>query len=185
MTEKEKMIAGMIYIASDFELRADFLHTKGLIYKYNQTREYDTDIRKGILTELFAKVGDEIYIEPPFRCDYGYNISVGEHFYANYDCIILDVTKVQIGNNVLFGPRVCLYTAGHPINAATRNEELEFGIPITIGNDVWLGGNVIVNPGVTIGNNVVIGSGSVVIKDIPDNSVAVGNPCKVIREIKL
>ena len=183
LTEKEKMIGGMMYIASDFELRADFLKAKRLIHVYNKTREHETDIRKTLLEQLLYKIGENIYIEPPFRCDYGYNITVGENFYANYDCIILDVSKVLIGNNVLFGPRVCIYTAGHPINAAPRNEGLEFGLPITIGDDVWLGGNVIVNPGITIGSNVVIGSGSVVTKDIPDNSLAVGNPCKVIRKI--
>ena len=183
MTEKEKMIAGMIYVADDFELRADFLNAKRLVHEYNLTREYERDIRTNLLTELLGKIGNEIYIEPPFRCDYGFNIFIGEKFYANYDCIILDVTKVQIGDNVFFGPRVCLYTAGHPIVAASRREELEFGLPITIGNDVWLGGNVIVNPGVNIGSNVVIGSGSVVTKDIPDDSLAVGNPCRVIRTI--
>ena len=183
MTEKEKMIGGMMYIANDFELRADFLKAKRLIHVYNKTREHETDIRKTLLEQLFYKVGENIYIEPPFRCDYGYNITVGENFYANYDCIILDVSKVSIGNNVLFGPRVCIYTAGHPIVAASRNEGLEFGLPISIGDDVWLGGNVIVNPGITIGSNVVIGSGSVVTKDIPDDSLAVGNPCKVIRKI--
>jgi len=108
---------------------------------------------------------------------------VGENFYANFDCIILDVNKVKIGNNVFFGPRVCVYTAGHPIDATVRNASLEFGKPITIGNDVWIGGNTVINPGIAIGNNVVIGSGSVVTKNIPDNVVAVGNPCKVLRSI--
>lgn len=132
---------------------------------------------------MFGKVGENICINKPFRCDYGINIEIGDNFYANFDCIILDVNKVIIGNNVLFAPRVSIYTAGHPIDKDVRNKMLEFGKQVIIGNDVWIGGNVIINPGVKIGNNVVIGSGSVVVKDIPSNVVAAGNPCKVIREI--
>lgn len=122
-------------------------------------------------------------MEPPFYTDYGCNTEVGDNFYTNYECIILDIANVKIGNNVLFGPRVGLYTAGHPIDAVVRNEALEYGKPITIGDNVWVGGNVVVNPGVTIGNNVVIGSGAIVTKDIPDNVIAVGNPCRVLRKI--
>lgn len=136
-----------------------------------------------MLKQLFKSVGKNIYIEPSFHCDYGSNISVGNNFYANYDCIILDVCDVSIGNNVFLAPRVSIFTAGHPIDADVRNELLEFGKPVTIGNSVWIGGNTVINPGVTIGNNVVIGSGSVVTKDIPDNVIAVGNPCRVLREI--
>lgn len=120
---------------------------------------------------------------PPFHCDYGKNIEVGENFFANYNCIILDVAKVTIGKNVMFAPNVSIYTAGHPIHPDSRNSGYEYGIPVTIGDNVWIGGSVVINPGVTIGNNVVIGSGSVVTKDIPDNVIAVGNPCRVIREI--
>ncbi len=124
-----------------------------------------------------------MYIEAPFHCDYGKNIEVGDFFFVNYNCVILDVGKVTIGNNVQFAPNVSLYTAGHPIHPDSRNSGYEYGIGITIGNNVWLGGNVVVNPGVHIGNNVVVGSGSVVTKDIPDNVVAVGNPCRIIRKI--
>lgn len=132
---------------------------------------------------MFGKVKGSFFIEPPFRCDYGYNIDVGENFYANYNCTILDCAQVLIGDNVLFGPNVSLFTAGHPIHLETRHEGLEFALPIVIGNDVWIGGGTIVNPGVTIGHNVVIGSGSVVTKHIPSDSIAVGNPCKVMRKI--
>lgn len=135
------------------------------------------------MTEKEKMLAGKLYIEPPFHCDYGCHISVGEWFYANYDCIMVDVCKVKIGDNVMFGPRVGIYTAGHPIDAEIRNTGLEFGAPVTIGDNVWVGGSVVINPGVTIGNNVVIGSGSVVTKDIPDNVVAVGNPCRVLREI--
>jgi maltose O-acetyltransferase len=135
------------------------------------------------LKQLFKSTGDNIYIEPPFRTDYGCNTSIGENFYANYDCIILDVCSVTIGRNVFFAPRVCIYTAAHPIDAAVRNSLLEFGRPVSIGDDVGVGGNVVVNPGVKIGSNVVIGSASVVVKDIPDGVIAAGNPAKVIREI--
>ena len=128
-------------------------------------------------------MGKEFYIEPPFHCDYGYNISIGQNFYSNYNCTILDCAQVTIGNNVLFGPNVSLFTAGDPIHPAPRNEGIEYAFPITIGNNVWIGGGVIVNPGITIGDNVVIGSGSVVTKDIPSNVIAVGNPCKVLKEI--
>lgn len=124
-----------------------------------------------------------MHIETPFRCDYGSNITVGNNFYANFNCTILDVGKVVIGENVMFAPNVSLYTAGHPIHPDSRNSGYEYGIAITIGNNVWIGGNVIVNPGVTIGNNVVIGAGSVVTKDIPDNVIAVGSPCRIVREI--
>jgi maltose O-acetyltransferase len=135
------------------------------------------------LQKLFEKTGENLYIEPPFRCDYGYNISIGENFYANFDCIILDVCKVKIGNNAFFGPRVSIYTAAHPIDADVRNEMLEYAKPVTIGNNVWICGNVTINPGVNIGNNAVIGSGSVVTKDIADNVIAAGNPCKELRQI--
>jgi len=182
MTEKEKMLSGELYTVDD-ELRQEFLNAKRIARLFNSTTEEETEYRKKLLSELFEKVGEKIYIEPPFRCDFGCNISIGDNFYANYDCIILDVNKVKIGNNVKVGPRVCIYTAGHPIEAAVRNSFLEFGKPITIGNDVWIGGNSVINPGVTIGSNVVIGSGSVVTKSIPNNVVAAGNPCKVLHSI--
>jgi len=135
MTEKEKMLLGELYTANDEELRRDFLNAKRIVRLFNGTTEEELEGRKKILSDLFEKAGENVYIEPPFHCDYGCNISVGDNFYANYDCIILDVNKVKIGNNVKLGPRVCIYTAGHPIDAATRNSRLEFGKPITIGDD--------------------------------------------------
>lgn len=183
MTEKEKMLAGKLYIAQDEELAADNRKGRRLTRLFNRTTEEELEYRDTLLKELFESTGEKLYIEPPFHCDYGCHISVGEWFYANYDCIMVDVCKVKIGDNVMFGPRVGIYTAGHPIDAEIRNTGLEFGAPVTIGDNVWVGGSVVINPGVTIGNNVVIGSGSVVTKDIPDNVVAVGNPCRVLREI--
>ena len=138
---------------------------------------------KAMIKDIVGKCGKDIFIEPPFHCDYGKNIEVGENFYANFNCVILDVGKVKIGTNVMFAPNVSIYTAGHPIHPESRNSGYEYGIGITIGDNVWVGGSVVINPGVHIGNNVVIGSGSVVTKDIPDNVIAVGNPCRIIREI--
>lgn len=182
-SQKDRMLAGDLYIADDPELAKDFHKAKRLLREYNQTTEYQEADRKQILDDLFKQSGQKIHIEPPFHTDYGCNTVIGENFYSNYDCIILDIANVKIGDNVMFGPRVGLYTAGHPIDAVIRNEYYEYGKPITIGNNVWVGGNVVVNPGVTIGDNVVIGSGAVVTKDIPSNVIAVGNPCKVLREI--
>lgn len=183
MTEKEKMLSGNLYIANDQELKADAKKSRMVTRLFNNTTEEQKEYRAELLKELFKKTGDNIYIEPSFKCDYGCNISVGNNFYANFDCIILDVCNVDIGENVFFAPRVCIYTAGHPIDAEVRNTGLEFGKPVKIGNDVWVGGSTVINPGVNIGSNVVIGSGSVVTKDIPDNVIAVGNPCRVLREI--
>lgn len=183
MTEKERMISGRLYRADDPELLAGRARARVLTERFNAVLEADKAQREAILRELLGSVGERIYMEPIFHCDYGYNICVGDNFYANYDCIILDVAPVTIGHNVFFAPRVGVYTAGHPIDAGVRNEELEFGKPITIGDDVWIGGNVVINPGVTIGSDVVIGSGSVVTRDIPDHVIAVGNPCRVLRSI--
>ncbi len=183
MTEKEKMLKGMLYIANDEELEQDNLKAQMLTYEYNNTTVMDSERRKKIQKELFKHIGRNPVIIPTFRCDYGSNISIGDNFFANYDCIIIDVCDVTIGNNVFFAPRVCVFTAAHPIDAEIRNTLLEYGKPITIGDNVWIGGNTVINPGVTIGSNVVIGSGSVVTKDIPDNVVAAGNPCKILRNI--
>lgn len=177
------MLAGRLYIAQGEELAHEGRRAKRLTRQFNLTTEEELDKRRDILKDLLGSAGKNIYIEPPFRCDYGSHIYIGDNFYANYDCIIIDVCDVHIGKNVFFGPRVCLYTAGHPLDAEVRNTLLEFGKPITIGDSVWIGGNTVVNPGVTIGSQVVIGSGSVVTKDIPGGVIAVGNPCRVLREI--
>lgn len=182
-TNKENMLEGKLYMAGGEELAKDSRRSRMLTRLFNNTTEEQIEYRTQLLKELFESTGESLYIEPPFRCDYGSNITVGNNFYANFDCIILDVAKVTIGDNVFFAPRVGVYTAGHPIDAGVRNTLLEFGKPVTIGNNVWVGGNVVINPGVTIGNNVVIGSGAVVTKDIPDNVIAAGNPCRVLREI--
>lgn len=183
MTEKELMLSEQLYTSIDAELDQDKNKSRMLTRLFNATTEEQIGYRETLLRDLFEAAGKQIYIEPPFRCDYGYNITVGNNFYANFDCIILDVCKVTIGDNVFFGPKVCVYTAGHPIDAEIRDSMLEFGKKVTIGNSVWVGGNTVINPAVTIGNNVIIGSGSVVTKDIPDNVIAAGNPCKVLRKI--
>lgn len=182
-TEKEKMLQEDLYIASNQELREDSRKSRQLTRLFNQTTEEQTEYRDTLIKKMFKETGENIYIEPPFRCDYGTNTTIGNNFYANFDCIFLDVASITIGDNVMFGPRVNLLTPGHPIDAVVRNSGVEFGKEIHIGNNVWMGGNVTVNPGVRIGDNTIIGSGSVVTKDIPDNVIAVGNPCKVIREI--
>ncbi len=183
MTEKEKMLAGKLYSAEDAELSALRRKARNLCWQYNKTNEDQKQLRCSILNELIGSKGKNPNIKPSFHCDYGFNISVGDNFYANYDCIILDVAPVTIGHNVMFGPRVCIYAAGHPLDPEIRVSGLEYGKSVSIGDNVWIGGNTVINPGVTIGNNVVIGSGSVVTKDIPDNVIAVGNPCRVLRPI--
>ncbi|WP_368293884.1 sugar O-acetyltransferase [Dehalobacter sp. TBBPA1] len=183
MDEKVKMINGELYKANDEELFRERQTAKRALYQFNSLHPDEIEKRDDIIRSLFGKVRDNFFIEPPFHCDYGYNIYIGENFYSNYNCTILDCAKVLIGDNVLFGPNVNLFTAGHPINFEVRNEGFEYALPIVIGNNVWIGGGAIVNPGVTIGDNVVIGSGSVVTKNILSNSIAVGNPCKVIRII--
>lgn len=183
MNQKERMLAGLPYKAWLDGLSEERIKNKLKIYEYNLLRPDEEKRMSELIKDILGKTGDKIFIEQPFHCDYGKNIEVGNNFFANYNCIILDVAKVVIGSNVQFAPNVALYTAGHPIHPASRSSGYEYGISITIGNNVWLGGNVIVNPGVNIGNNVVVGAGSVVTKDIPDNVVAAGNPCRVIREI--
>lgn len=184
MTDKERMLKGEIYDPfADPQLREDFQRARRLTRKFNSMTEDQMEERAQVIKELFGSTGENVHVEQFFHCDYGCNIHVGENFYANYDCVMIDVCEIRIGDNVMLAPRVGIYTAGHPIDADVRNCGLEFGKPITIGNDVWIDGNVVINPGVTIGNDVVIGSGSVVTKDIPDHTVAVGNPCRVLRKI--
>jgi len=183
MNQKERMLSGKLYFSQCEELIKEYKRAKKLNRLYNQTTEDEIEKRIHLLKEMFASTGERIYIEPPFHCDYGSHIFIGDNFFANYNCIIIDVCEVKIGKNVLFGPGVQVYTAAHPIDTEVRNAGLEYGKPVTIGDNVWVGGNAVFNPGVTIGNDVVIGSGSVVTHDIPDGVVAVGNPCRVLREI--
>lgn len=184
MTEKEKMLKGMIYNANyDKELIKERFNAKDKCFEYNNTKPSNIKKREKILKKTIGEYKNNLYIEPPFYCDYGYNISIGENFYANHGLVILDAGKVEFGDNVFVAPNCGFYTAGHPIEYIERNKGLEYAKNIKVGNNVWIGGNTLVLPGVTIGDNVVIGAGSVVNKDIPSNSVAVGNPCKVIKGI--
>lgn len=183
MNQKERMLAGLPYKAWLDGLTEEREANKVRIWRYNQFSPADRETRDKLIREIIGKCGKSVSFEVPFHCDYGWNIEVGENFYANYNCTILDVGHVKIGKNVMFAPNVSIFTAGHPVHPDSRNSGYEYGIPVTIGDNVWLGGGVIVTPGVTIGNNVVIGAGSVVTKDIPDNVIAVGNPCRVLRAI--
>lgn len=183
-SEREKMLAGELYDAADPELAALRLRARQLTRQYNLTREDEDDLRESLLREVFGATGERVSIEPPFYCDYGSNIYLGENFYMNFGGVILDCNIVRIGANVQCGPSVQLLAATHPLAAAERIAGLELGAPITIGDNVWLGGGVIVCPGVTIGANTTIGAGSVVTRDIPANVFAAGNPCRVIRELE-
>lgn len=183
-TEKEKMLAGKIYDANyDQELIDARADAKELCYDFNHARPSQEAKRQDIIRQLLGKTGKEFEITGPFYCDYGFNIEIGENFYANHNLVILDGAKVTFGDNVFVAPDCGFYTAGHPLDADRRNKGLEYAKPITVGNNVWFGGGVKVMPGVTIGDGAVIGGGSVVTKDIPANMIAVGNPCKPIREI--
>lgn len=184
MTEKEKCKQGLLYNANfDEELINERNNCKKLCQDYNKTEYLDTERRTQLLKKILINTPNDFIIEQPFWCDYGYNIKIGGNFYSNHNLVILDGAKVTFGDNVFVGPNCGFYTAGHPINMKERNEGLEYAKPITVGDNVWFGGNVVIMPGVTIGNNTIIGAGSVVTKNIPNNVIAVGNPCKVIKEI--
>lgn len=183
MTEKEKMLNGYLYNANDEELSNDRNLCKDMCFFYNNTKPSDTKKQAEIMKKILGKIKGNFSITLPFWCDYGYNIEIGENFYTNHNCVILDCAKVTFGDNVFIAPDCGFYTAGHPIDSETRNTGLEYAYPISVGDNVWFGGGVRVMPGVTIGSNVVIGSGSIVTKDIPSNVVAAGNPCRVIRKI--
>ena len=184
MTEKEKMLKGEIYDANyNEDLIAERAKAKDLCFAYNAIPPSRAAERQTVMRKILGKTKANFLIEAPFFCDYGYNIEVGENFYSNHNLVILDGNKVVFGDNVFIGPNCGFYTAGHPTDAQRRNKGLEYAKPVTVGNDVWFGGNVCVLPGVTIGDNVVIGAGSVVNKDIPSNSLAAGNPCKVIKKL--
>ena len=181
-TERDKMRAGELYDPLDAELVAARTRARDLCQDLNATREADQTLRRRLTTELFGAGGDSVWMQPPFYCDYGVNIFLGERVFFNFNCVVLDVCPVRIGNFTLFGPNVQLYTATHPLNAELRRRQ-EFAKPITIGDDVWVGGGAIVCPGITIGSRSVIGAGSVVTRDIPPDVIAAGNPCRVIRAI--
>ena len=181
-SEKEKMLAGELYDPFDSELIQARERARDLFQTLNLSRESEQASRRRILIDLFGKGGESVWMQPPFFCDYGSNIQLGERVYFNFNCVVLDVCLVKIGDYTLFGPAVQIYTAAHPLNAELRRKQ-EFGKPIEIGSNVWVGGGAIICPGVKIGSKTVIGAGSVVTKDIPDGVVAAGNPCRVMREI--
>lgn len=183
MTEREKMLSGELYNGADEELAAARRRARLLMRQFNDAPVENDDERRAILRKLFNSCSETLHIEPPFRCDYGSNIRVGERFYANFGVVILDCAQVTIGDDVKLAPNVQIYTAHHPLNAQTRRTWLELASPITIGNNVWIGGGAIILPNVSIGDNSVIGAGSVVTKDIPTNVVAAGNPCRVLRTL--
>lgn len=183
-SEKEKMMNGELYNAADPELLKERMNARRLTRLFNESLETDDNKRTELLKRLFGSTGTSLYIEPTFRCDYGYNIHVGENFYANFDCVFLDVREIRIGDNCFIAPGVHIYTATHPLNANERISGAEYGIPVNIGNNVWIGGRAIINPGIKIGNNVVIASGAVVTKDVPDYVVVGGNPAKIIKRIE-
>jgi maltose O-acetyltransferase len=181
-SEEEKMLAGELYAAFEPALLAQRTRAKQLLHRLNVTEYLLTDAARQILAELLPHAGQNLYIEPPFHCDYGSHIYCGDNVYFNVNCVVLDAAKVTIGSNVLFGPGVQLYAATHPLDAVVRRT-LELAEPITIGDDCWIGGSTVICPGVTIGAGCVIGAGSVVTKDVPVYSLAVGNPAKVIKNL--
>jgi maltose O-acetyltransferase len=178
------MLSGELYDASDPQLRAERLRARELMHELNAIGPDEGDRRRALFAQLFGRVGANFWLEPPFYCDYGGNILLGDNIFFNYNCVVLDVALVEIGSNTMFGPSVQIYTATHPLDAPTRRSGLELGRPITIGADVWVGGGAIICPGVTIGSRSVIGAGSVVTRSIPDDVFAAGNPCRVIRTIE-
>lgn len=182
MNQMERRDQGLPY-RCDEQVVEQQRASRRLLQQLNTADWSDFDTIQTMTIQLFGRCGESPQVTPPFFCDYGFNIQVGHRFMCNFNCTILDVAPVTIGDDVLFGPNVSLYTAGHPLHPAARATGYEYGIPITIGSRVWLGGNVIVSPGVTIGDNVVVGAGSVVTRDLPSNVVAAGNPCRVLRPI--
>lgn len=176
------MLAGELYNASDEELVQMRVKARSIMQFYNQTG-YDRNIRAAMLQKLLGKVGDNVDVQTPFFCDYGCHISVGDNFFANFNCVFLDCNYINIGNNVFMGPGVQVYAASHPVMAAERIKGPELAYPVIIGDNVWIGGGSIICPGVTIGENTTIGAGSIVVKDIPANVVAAGNPCKVVKRL--
>jgi maltose O-acetyltransferase len=183
VTDKDKMLSGEMYDATDPQLTAERRRARDLCKALNESHDSEQELRERIIRELFGTAGDAIWIEPPFYCDYGSNITLGSKVYFNFNCVILDPAPVIIGSNVLFGPGVQVYTATHPMNASDRRTWREFAQPVKIGSDVWVGGGAILCPGVRIGSQSVIGAGSVVTDDIPEDVFAAGNPCRLIRRL--
>jgi maltose O-acetyltransferase len=181
-TERDKMLAGELYDALDPVLVADRYRVRDLCQKLNASRDEEEEVRRDLCRQIFGKGGDSVWMQPPFYCDYGSNIELGERVFFNFNCVVLDVCRVRIGDFTLFGPAVQILTPMHPLNAALRRKQ-EYGKPIDIGSDVWVGGGALILPGVTIGSRTVIGAGSVVTRDIPSDVFAAGNPCRVIREL--
>jgi maltose O-acetyltransferase len=177
-TEKEKMLAGELYFAGDPELREERHRARDLLRRFNITEYRDMKVYREILTRLLPNCTDEIFIEPPFYCDYGYNIYAGRNVFFNFDCVILDVCPVKIGSNTMFGPGVHIYAATHPADIMLRRKDLELGKPVSIGDDCWIGGHATILPGVTIGDRCIVGAGAVVTKDVPDDAAVVGNPAE-------
>lgn len=183
-SEKDRMLRGELYDASDPELVAERERARELTDRYNRTTVHEQEKRRELLEELLGSLGEECVIEPPFRCDYGYNIHVDENCYANFDCVVLDVCRVEIGRNCMLAPGVHIYTATHPLDAAERIEGTEYGKPVTVGDNVWIGGRAVLNPGVTVGDDSVVASGAVVTEDVPDEVVVQGNPATVVTELE-
>lgn len=183
MTEKEKMLAGELYQAGDPQLEAERLHARKLLKSFNESDPEDKETRIEILRSLFGKIGKNLWIDPPFFCDYGYNISIGDNVFFNFNCVILDVVPVSFGDRVMVGPNVQFYPASHPLDAKTRGELWEYGKEIHVGSDVWIGGGSIICPGVSIGDRSIIAAGTVVTKDVPSDVIVAGNPAKIIRKL--
>lgn len=184
MTEKEKMLAGMEYDALDAELQKELQATREALHEFNSLSPSETVRMREILKGLLGFTGDDDFIiNQPFRCDYGSQISIGKRFFSNFNFTVLDEARVTIGDDCFIGPNVSIYTACHSTDPVERNSRKEWARPVTIGNNVWIGGSVTILPGVTIGNNVTIGAGSVVVADIPSDTIAVGNPCRVIKRV--
>jgi galactoside O-acetyltransferase len=184
MTNKEKMLAGQIYDPRDPEITGNQFQYLDMLYDFNMTRPTELDKREKMLKEMFAEIGEGCYIEPPFHSNFGgKHVHFGNHVYANFNLTLVDDDHIYVGDHTMFGPNVTVATAAHPILPEFREKGLEFNVPVHIGKNCWIGAGVVILPGVTIGDNTVIGAGSIVTKDIPSNVVAVGNPCKVLRDI--
>lgn len=182
-TEKEKMLTGEVFKANDTELMNEKKQARTLAEKYNHSSEDDLDLRYSLLKKLFGKCGKKIMIKPPFHCDYGYQIFVGENFFANFDCVFLDAAPIEIGDNCMIGPKTCIYAVTHPLDFRERQKGVNIPKKVSLGNNVWIGGSVTILPGVCLGNNVIVGAGSVVTKSFPDNVIIAGNPAKIIKKL--